>query len=105
MSVSPFLGDARNDTVATIVLAGFGRDRPASAVCQLHDSVLGNSTYRPGHLLFAAETTGCIFLSIFFEWRDLVMAFAAKYPHYRTVVPMVLALMRLSQEQPIKCCQ
>ena len=87
------------------MLAGFGRDRPESAVFQLHGSVPGNSTYEPGHLLFAAEATGWIFLSIFFEWRDLVMTFAAKYPHYRIFVPMVLALLRLSQERPKKCCE
>jgi len=54
-----------------------------------------------GHLLFAAATTGYIFVGIWFEERDLVAQFDARYLDYRRKVGMLFPKLRLKSPRPL----
>jgi methanethiol S-methyltransferase len=45
-----------------------------------------------GHLLFAAATTGYVFIGIFLEEHDTRQALGDSYEHYRRATPMIVPL-------------
>lgn len=55
-------------------------------------------TMTVGHLLFAAATTGYIFIGLHFEERDLVKQFGDTYTGYRQQVSMLIPTSKLKPE-------
>jgi protein-S-isoprenylcysteine O-methyltransferase Ste14 len=47
-----------------------------------------------GHLLFAAATTGYVFIGIFLEEHDMRQALGQRYESYRRETPMIVPLPR-----------